>query len=168
MQTNELPKYDTSVNTTGCCPKFNPEGWDGQTIHLKDKPFVRATTRSAMHVPLNMGSVFSRVQEHLDAADAYDPDSFVVLSKDLSAWKGEHLFSVQKPVPDEENVTLTGDFVTKVFEGPYAEAKTWHADMQKLAAEHGKSDSDVYFFYTTCPKCAKAYGENYIVGVAQV
>lgn len=29
MQRNETPHYDASVNTTGCCPKFNPEGWDG-------------------------------------------------------------------------------------------------------------------------------------------
>jgi hypothetical protein len=26
----------------------------------------------------------------------------------------------------------------------------------------------MYFFYTTCPRCAKHYGKNYVVGVAQV
>ena len=25
-----------------------------------------------------------------------------------------------------------------------------------------------YFFYTTCPRCAKHYGKNYVVGVAKV
>jgi hypothetical protein len=29
-----------------------------------------------------------------------------------------------------------------------------------------RGESDVYFFFTTCPKCAKAYGRNYVVGVA--
>jgi hypothetical protein len=26
----------------------------------------------------------------------------------------------------------------------------------------------LYFFYTTCPKCAKHYGKNYVVAVAKV
>ena len=65
MESNVLPKMDMSVETTGCCPKFNPEGWDGRHLHFKDKLFVRATTRSLLHVPINMGTVFSRVQGHI-------------------------------------------------------------------------------------------------------
>jgi hypothetical protein len=168
MQTNELPRYDDSVNTTGCCPKFNPEGWDGQKLHFEAKPFLRATTKSAMHVPLNMGKVFSRVQEHIMAAGAYDPASTIVLSHDPSPWQGEHLFSVSQPVEDEEMTTLSGDFITKVFEGPYREARHWHEEMRDLVAAKGGTPSDVYFFYTTCPKCAKAYGKNYVVGVARL
>jgi len=26
----------------------------------------------------------------------------------------------------------------------------------------------MYFFYTTCPTCAKHHGKNYVVGVAKV
>jgi hypothetical protein len=26
----------------------------------------------------------------------------------------------------------------------------------------------MYFFYTTCPKCAKKYGKNYVVILAQI
>jgi hypothetical protein len=55
MKTNSLPHYDDSINTTGCCPKFNPDGWDGQERHFKDKKSVRAATLSAMLIPLNMG-----------------------------------------------------------------------------------------------------------------
>jgi hypothetical protein len=53
MKTNETPRYDASVNTTGCCPKFNPEGWDSQELHFKDKRFVKATTHSVMHIPMH-------------------------------------------------------------------------------------------------------------------
>lgn len=168
MKTNALPRYDDSVNETGCCPKFNPEGWDGQELHFEDKPFLRATTKSAMHIPLNMGKVFSRVQTHIEEAGAYDPKDFIVLSHDTSAWESEHLFSVTQPVEDEEMTTLSGDFVTKVFEGPYREAKHWYEEMRELVAAKGGTPSDVYFFYTTCPKCAKAYGKNFIVGVARI
>lgn len=85
MQTNETPRYDASVNTTGCCPKFNPEGWDGQELHFTDKRFVKAATRSVMHVPMNMGSVFARVNKHIEDAGASDTDQFIVLSQDISS-----------------------------------------------------------------------------------
>ena len=42
MQTNALPAYDAGDNPTGCCPRFNPEGWDGRDLHFEDKLFVRA------------------------------------------------------------------------------------------------------------------------------
>jgi hypothetical protein len=168
MEINALPKCDMSVNTTGCCPKFNPEGWDGQELHFRDKPFVRATTRSVMHAPVNMGKVFGRVQRHVDEAGGFDPDDIIVLSRDVSPWESEHYFAMARPVPGEETATLSGDFVTKVFEGPYRKARDWHGELKELARRRGKEDGDVYFFYTTCPKCAKAYGANYVVGVVQV
>lgn len=168
MQVNALPHYDDSLNTTGCCPKFNPDGWDMQALHFENKPFVRATTKSAMHIPLNMGEVFGRVQERIEKAGAYDSDNCIVLSRDLSPWKAEHLFAVSAPVPDEEAATLSGDFITKVFEGPYRKAKDWYREMQELAQAKGSTSDEVYFFYTTCPKCAKAYGQNYVVGVARL
>lgn len=34
MEVNALPKYDMSDNPTLCCPKFNPQGWDEQALHL--------------------------------------------------------------------------------------------------------------------------------------
>lgn len=167
MQVNVLPKYDQSDNPTGCCPRFKSEGWDQQEIHLKDKLFLRAKTKSALHVPINMGSVFSEAQTAIEKADAQDAKELLVLSRDLSPWKAEHLFAVTKDVPDHEMVRLSGDFVTKVFEGPYKNAKSWYDSM--LAAEaNGRKTDEVYFFYTTCPKCAKTYGENYVVGFAKL
>lgn len=167
MRTNALPHFDDSDNTTGCCPRFNPAGWDGQELHFRDKTFVRATTTSAMHVPLNMGKVFARVNDHLREAGAYDPDNFIVLSRDLSSWQAEHLFAISRPVPQEETARLTGDYITRVFEGPYRHARHWHAEMTALARDRGATAGEVYFFYTTCPRCAKAYGRNYVVGVAR-
>lgn len=167
MNVNELPRYDDSVNTTGCCPKFNPEGWDGQELHLRDLKVVEATTHSAMHVPIDMGHVFGRVQRNIDEAGARQGEHFIVLSRDDSAFRSTHLFAVDRDIPGEKMSTLSGDFVTKVFEGPYAEAKDWYGEMQGLVRKRGHERGDVYFFYTTCPKCAKAYGKNYVVGVAE-
>ncbi|WP_212522837.1 hydrolase [Actibacterium sp. MT2.3-13A] len=168
MQLNALPRYDTSVNTTGCCPRFNPEGWEGQELRFRDKPFLRATTRAVMHVPVDMGRVFSRVQARMEESGAMNRDDFIVLSRDLSPWRAEHLFAVSKPVAGEEMTTLSGIFLTRVFEGPYREAKHWQDEMEALARAEGHDPKAVYFFYTTCPRCAKAYGRNYVVGLVQV
>jgi hypothetical protein len=167
MQTNAVPHFDDSVNLTGCCPKFNPSGWDGQELHFEDKVFARVTTRSAMHIPLNIGKVFARVDKKIENAGGYDPDNCIVLSRDISPWTAEHLFSVSAPLPDEETVTLSGHFVTKVFEGPYSMAREWQKEMVSLSREKGSSSDEVYFFYTTCPKCMKVYGKNYVIGIAR-
>ncbi len=167
METNATPFYDQTINTTGCCAKFSPEGWDGVNLHFDDKRFVRAHTMSAMHIPLNMGRVFTRVQRHIDAHGAMDPDHVLVLSRDLSPWSGEHLFAITTDVPEEEVVSLSGDFLTKVFEGPYRKARDWCDEMKDLARAQGKEPGEVRFFYTTCPKCAKAYGKNWVVGLVE-
>lgn len=167
MELNATPFYDQSIKTTGCCAKFNPEGWDGEDLHFRDKRFVRAHTISAMHIPLNMAQVFTRVLKHIDARGAMNPEHVLVLSRDLSSWSSEHLFAITGEVPEEEVVSLSGDFLTKVFEGPYRKARDWYDEMKDLARAQGKEPGEVWFFYTTCPKCAEAYGENYVVGLVE-
>jgi hypothetical protein len=65
---------------------------------------------------------------------------------------------------------LSGDFITRVFEGPYRKVKDWTHEMEIAAKAHGHGHEAkrVFMFYTTCPKCAKVYGNNYVVGVAEV
>ena len=168
MQTNTIPKIDMSDNPTGCCPRFHPEGWEGQEIHFQGMKFVHARTKSLLHVPLNMGRVFGRVQEHIDTQGAALPDGYLTLSHDRSSFSADHYFAVTKDVVGEETVTLSGDFLTKVFEGPFSEAGKWHKAMEDHARAAGKEPKTVYFFYTTCPKCAGVYGKNYVVGFVEV
>ncbi len=168
METNTLPKYDMSDNPTHCCPKFKPEGWDGQELRFENKLFLRAKTKSLFHIPVNMGSVFPKTFADIQKADAQNPDEFLVLSIDPSAWTGEHYFSVTKDVPGHEMVKMTGDFLTKVFEGPYKDAPKMEKEMEVFVSTKGRKVKKTYFFYTTCPKCAKVYGKNYMVAVSEV
>lgn len=168
METNALPEYDMSDNPTNCCPRFKAEGWDNQELHFKDKLFVKAKNRSFLHIPLNMGSVFTKTSAAIEKANANDDRHFIVLSHDPSAWTGEHYFSVNKNVPGQEMIHMTGDYVTKVFEGPYKNATKWQKEMQQLAKDKGQRVKKTYFFYTTCPKCAKLYNENYVVAVSEI
>lgn len=167
METNSVPKYDQSDNETGCCPRFDPTPWEGQDLHFRDKLFVRATVRSFMHVPLNMAIVFQNTFNAIRRANAED-EAFVVLSREISPWQSEHLFSVKRPVPDLQNVKLSGEFLTHVFEGPYKNAPSWCNEMADYVRKQGKALKTQFFFYTTCPKCAAHYGKNYVVGVAEI
>jgi hypothetical protein len=167
MLTNEIPRTDPTDNETGCCPRFHPEPWDGQTLHFDHKPFVRASTVSLFHIPLNMGSVFGRTWTAIQQAHA-DTGGFLVLSHDDSPWHAEHLFAVDRDVPGADMTHLSGDFLVKVFEGPYKEARRWCDEMGRYVRENGKTLDALYFYYTTCPRCAKHYGRNYVVAVARV
>jgi hypothetical protein len=167
MQPNQTPPFDVSDNETNCCPRFTPEPWQDQELHFDNKPFVRASTISAFHMPLNMDSVFARMMAAIEAAHAAGSGR-LVLSHDDSAWHAEHLFAVDKEVPGAEMVRLSGEFLTHVFEGPYKDAPEWAATMAADVKKRGKHLDTMYFFYTTCPKCARHYGKNYVVGVAKV
>lgn len=167
MNTNETPRYDVTDNETNCCPRFHPEPWDNQMLHFENKPFVRASTVSLFHIPLNMGSVFSRTFSAIKEAHA-EGGGFLVLSHDDSPWHAEHLFAVSKPVTGADMVYLTGDFQAKVFEGGFSNAPKWADELTESVKASGKQLETVYFFYTTCPRCAKHYGKNYVVGLAKV
>ena len=168
MAYDSVPFYDMDDNETGCCLRFDPAAWDGLELHFDKKLFVRARTHAVFHVPIDMGRVYPRVFEHLEQDGAFDPADFFIMSRDLGAWTSEHFFAAARDVEGEDMVRLTGDYVTKVFDGPYSEAKRWFEDMKSIGRSRGKPDAEVFFYYTTCPKCAKHYGHNYVVGFVAV
>ena len=164
----KLPKIDMTDNPTGCCPKFKPDIYDEKLIELDGVNMVKARTRSFLYMPLNMSSVMTRTMKAIRNARAEVKDNYLILSKDVSMWKAEHYFLVDKPVEGLENVKLTGSFMTKVFEGSYGQIPKWIEKMDCYVKERGYKTENFYYFYTTCPKCAKEYGKNYVVLFAQV
>ena len=150
-----------------CCPKFDPTLWKDRTFDWTDKLFATDKVTCLFHIPLNMGPVITKMMRKIEAENAFSPD-FLMLSYDPSPWASEQFLPVVKEVTGLKHVKLSGNFITKVFEGPYQEAKNWHTEMYSLAQAQGKTAIRVYFYYTTCPKCAKKYGKNYVVGFAQV
>ena len=38
-----------------CCPKFNPEPWDGKTLEWKDKLFIKDKVFTFFYMPVNFG-----------------------------------------------------------------------------------------------------------------
>lgn len=156
-------------NKDECCPKFNPEGWNNQELNWQEKKFVKGNAMSFLYIPLNMGSMMKKMMAQIEK-DGYElpKDKWLMLSSDVSPWKSEHFIAVDKEIDGIENINMSGKFYTKVFEGPYKEAKNWHGEMINLAKEKGMEADKVYFYYTTCPRCIKKYGKNYVVGFVKV
>lgn len=164
-----MPDTYTSVNKTGCCAVPNVEQWNEQIIEFREKRFIRMCTKSFMYVPRDMDQVMTKIQRKAEDADALMPESeAMVLSRDLSPWKAEQLFAVSKEVPGVENIFLSGQFATKVFEGPYSDAKKWMTQTLEYVKKLGRTSDAIYFFYTTCPKCAQAYGKNFTIAFAKL
>ena len=157
----------SKYNPDECCPKFDPEPWDEKELEWKDRQFVKDRVTSFLHIPLNFGSVMTRNVAAIDAADAH-PETMVVLSDENSLWGADVYIEVSKTVPGASMATISGTFISKVFEGPYSQMSRWIKDMNAYVQSKGKTTKKLYFYYTTCPKCAKKYGKNYVALLAQV
>ena len=156
-----------SDTTHECCPPFDPQAWDEKEITWKDEPFVKDRVRSFFHIPLNFGAVMRRNVALIEAADA-KPDEMIVLADENSLWGADLYIRVSKDVPGARMAALGGEFLVKVFEGPYSNIKTWIDEMTRYVASREKEVKQLYFYYTTCPRCAKKYGKNYVALLARV
>jgi hypothetical protein len=152
---------------TGCCPRFNPEPWQEKEVTFNDKLFLKDSVRSIFHIPINFGSVMVRSMDRINRVNALSPEA-LTLSDEKSMWKSDLYIAVTKEVPDAEMVKLSGTFLTKVFEGSYNNISKWARAMKDFVKAKDKEMKKLYFFYTTCPKCAKTYGKNYTVLLVQV
>lgn len=152
---------------TGCCPRFNPEPWDEKEVTFEDRLFLKDHVRSFLHIPLNMGRVMVGNMERIQDADALAPEP-LMLSDDKSLWGSDIYIAVSKEVPGAEMTRVSGTFLTKVFEGSYSNTGKWVREMKAYVESKGKELKNLYFFYTTCPSCAKVYGKNYTVLLAAV
>lgn len=150
-----------------CCPKFDPEPWDGKELRWQDKRFVKDRVTSVFHIPLNYGAVMKRNISRIEAANA-KPERMVVLTDENSLWGADVYLEVTKDIPNADMAALSGTFLAKVFEGPYRNVRKWIEEMKAFVQGKAKSLRKLYFFYTTCPKCARKYGKNYVVILAQM
>jgi hypothetical protein len=155
------------VSKEECCPVFDPSPWQERELTWQDKPFIKDAVRAFLHIPFGMGKVIPRMWQKVEAADAV-PDEFIMLFYDPSPWKCEMYMAVKHEVPGAENITLSGTYLTKVYDGPYKDCGKFYADMKSYVQSKGKEAKKIYFYFTTCPKCAKLHGHNYMVGFAQV
>jgi len=157
----------SATDTDECCPRFDPGPWDETELVWHDKRFLKDHVTSFLHIPLNYGAVMKRSTARIEAADA-KPPAMMTLADESSPWRSEIYLEVTREVPGAEMASLSGTFVTKVFEGPFRDMQKWLEQMKTFLRSRDKAPKKLYFYYTTCPKCAKKYGKNYVVILAEV
>jgi len=156
-----------TIKPTGCCDIFDPAPWQEKETTWNNKLFVLGHVASFLHMPLNMGSVITKNMQLIEKAGAKAPYQ-LMLTDEKSLWGADIYIDVAKDVPGAKMATLSGTFLTKVFEGPYQNVGIWAKEMEGYVTGLGKKIEKLYFSYTTCPKCAKAYGKNYVVLFAKI
>ena len=90
------------------------------------------------------------------------------LFNDPSAFKSDIYLSVAKEISGEDNVSFSGKFVSKVFDGPYKDVPKFMKEMDGYLAQSGEKAKKYFIHYSYCPKCSKEYGHNYMTFFAEI
>lgn len=157
----------TTKDETICCPKFDPAPWNDKVFEWDNKKFIKDKVCTFFYMPLNFGAAMKRLDSKVTKANATMPD-WLCLSDHTSKWNMDVYLAVDKDIPEAENKTLNGKYFSKVYEGPFKDTGKWGKDFEEAVKSKGLKVNKLYMWYTTCPKCAKKYGKNYVVFVGQV
>lgn len=157
---------DKNINT-GCCPKFNPEPWEDKILDWDNKKFIKDKVFTWFFMPVNFGPVVKRMMGKVEKSGGKALD-WMGLSAHTSKWNMDLYVAVDKEIHDAENVTMNGKFFSKVYEGNFKDTGKWCKDFENHAKDKNLKITKWYMWYTTCPKCAKKYGKNYVVIVGKV
>jgi len=150
-----------------CCPPFDPAPWHDKVFEWDNKKFIRDRIMTFFFMPLNFGQKMKKLDNLVTRAGGLFPDA-MSLSDHISKWSMDIYMAVDKDIPGVENTTLSGKFFSRVYEGPFSDTGKWCKDSEDVAKARDLSIKKWYMWYTTCPKCAKKYGKNYVVIITQV
>lgn len=150
-----------------CCPKFDPTPWDGKILDWKDKKFIVGHVFTLFFIPINFGKVITKLMSLVDKSGAKCLDN-LCLSDHTSKFNMDIYLAVDKEIPGAKNITLSGKFLSKVYEGDFKDTGKWCDDFKSYTKSKKVEIKKWYMWYTTCPKCAKKYGKNYTVIISQV
>lgn len=150
-----------------CCPKFDPTPWDGKTFEWVNKKFIKDKVFTLFYIPVTFGSVMIRSVKKIEEAGAKMLEG-MALSEHTSKWNMDLYLAVDKEISGAENITLSGKYISKVYEGNFKDTGKWTQDFETYTQNKQLVARKTYVWYTACPKCAKKYGKNYVVIIARV
>jgi len=152
-----------------CCPKFDPKPWEDHEFTWEEKLFVKDHMRCIMHIPLNFGGIMTRQMKVMEAAGACpEAADFLVMTGNDTLWGADVYLAATRDVPGEKMVRLSGTYYSRVYEGPFSRISKWIADYKATLQGMDKPVKELFFYYTTCPKCAKKWGKNYVVIIGRL
>ena len=158
---------NTQTKNQECCPEFDPTQWDDKLFSWDNKKFMKDKVCTFFYMPLNFGQVMKRIMAKTEKAGVQIPD-YLCLSDHTSKWNMDIYLAVDKEVEGAENTTLSGQYLSKVYEGSFKDTGKWCRDFEDFAKGKDLKIQKWYMWYTTCPKCAKKYGKNYVVIIGEV
>jgi hypothetical protein len=156
-----------SIKNDICCPEFDPLLWDGKILEWNDKKFIKESVFTFFYMPIGFGNAMRKLGSTLARANAENPNG-LCLSDHTSVWNMDLYLAVDKEIPAAQNATFNGNFVSKVYEGSFNEIGKWQKDFAAWCNSQGHKIGKQYLWYTTCPKCAKKYGKNYVVLMGKI
>ena len=157
----------TSEKQFECCPPFDPVPWNDKRFSWQNRQFVKGEVKTLFFMPIGFGKEMRRLDKKITAAKAVIVDN-LCLSDHTSKWNMEIYLAVDKSIPEEENLLMSGNFYSRVYEGPFSNTGKWHKDFVEKAENKGLKTGKTYMWYTTCPECAKKYGKNYTVILGEI
>lgn len=150
-----------------CCPEFHPEKWDHKTFTWENKRFVKDKLLTFFYMPIGFGKTMQRVVSKIEDAGVNSPD-WLCLCDHTSRWNMDVYVEVDGEVANAENVTMDGEYYSRVYEGPYKNTKEWCDNYESDVKAQEKKLNKMYMWYAYCPRCAKKYGKNYVAVIGEV
>ena len=164
---DHTPSLDNDQDQATCCPEFDPTQWDGKFLDWDNKKFIKGTVFTLFFIPINFGSVMKKLDAVTRKAGAKFQDN-MSLSDHTSKWSMDLYAAVDREIPEANNVTLSGKYYSKVYEGDFRNTGQWYDDFVLAVKNQGMTTGKQYMWYTTCPTCAKKYGKNYVVIIGRI
>lgn len=157
----------TSENEAICCPRLDPTLWEDKIFEWESKKFIKEHVCTFFYMPINFGGVMMKADAKTTKAGGVFQDG-LCLADHTSKWNMDVYIAVDKEIEGAKNVTFSGKFFSKVYEGPFQDTGKWCADFEIVLKARQLVMKKMYMWYTTCPKCAKKYGKNYVVIIAEI
>ncbi|MCX6232898.1 MAG: hypothetical protein NTZ33_15320 [Bacteroidetes bacterium] len=158
---------ENNITSPECCPEFMPLPWDGKLFEWENKKFIKDKVSTFFYMPLNFGKVIKKLNTKIERASAEVPD-WLCLSDHTSKWNMDIYLAVDREISDANNVSISGKFLSKVYEGDFKNTEKWMKDFESYTKKNNYKLEKWYMWYTTCPKCAKKYGKNYVVIIGKL
>jgi hypothetical protein len=162
----------TSDPISTCCPKFDPAKWDDKTFEWQNKPFIKESIPTFFHVPFPpmINRAMTRMWQMVENSGQAEADksNILVLFSDPTPFRSDMYISAAGSVPKAQNVTLSGTFYAKVFDGGYNAVPQFIKQLDTHLAQTSKKAKGYYIHYAYCPKCSKIYGHNHMIIFAKL
>lgn len=152
---------------TCCCERFDPAPWDKKQITWGNKLFLKDHLLCLFYIPLGFDKLMKKNMEKISSAGALAKTP-ILLYDCTSLFGADAYIAIDKEVSGASLSHISGTFLTRVFEGDFKDSGKWAKEMGEYVKQQGQVMKKPYFFFTTCPSCAKVYGHNYVVLLAQV